>query len=269
MSTSCCTFTPGMLFAAEATISSLSQPPFSGPGWRRGAGRSRTERFWCPAAMVASRPRRESGPMKAIGRATTFSLPVRRSARRSSASPRSRTARQTGHWRSMYSTIVAGAEGLPSTLPRWRDALEERSARGRVRQGAHRRRVRRRRAAAGEGEHQADRDRDARRSRRPRRAAPSSRPVARPCSGPAVAPPGPAAAAVLACRSSSSSDTVAVGAGESGQQQEGEAEREPGQRQRRDRHVAELLDPLGRAATGAEIRHACVCLTTPFSTSRW
>src|ERR1051326_3258628 len=57
--------------------------------------------------------------MKAIGRAITSTFPLRTKRGTMVGITSVSKARQTGHCRSMYSTIVTGAFGLPRTFPRW------------------------------------------------------------------------------------------------------------------------------------------------------
>ena len=73
--------------------------------------------FCFAAAIAASRPRCESGPMNASGTASIFSVPSWTYCVTRSGKTVSSNWSQNGHWRSMYSIIVAGAFALPRTLP--------------------------------------------------------------------------------------------------------------------------------------------------------
>src|SRR5438067_1743361 len=74
-------------------------------------------RFCSAAAIAALRPGLESGPMKASGRASILSFPVRTNSGTMLGSTSVSNARQPGHCRSTYSIIVNGAFGEPRTSP--------------------------------------------------------------------------------------------------------------------------------------------------------
>src|SRR5213080_1376216 len=74
-------------------------------------------RFCSAAAIAALRAGIESGPMKASGRASILSFPVRTNSGTMLGSTSVSNARQPGHCRSTYSIIVADAFGEPRTSP--------------------------------------------------------------------------------------------------------------------------------------------------------
>src|SRR5438876_11604792 len=76
-------------------------------------------RFCSEAAIAALRAGIESGPMNAIGRASILSFPARTNSGTMLGRTLLSNARQPGHCRSMYSTIVSGAFGEPRTNPFW------------------------------------------------------------------------------------------------------------------------------------------------------
>src|SRR5579862_2595476 len=73
--------------------------------------------FWSEAATSAFRPETESGPMKASGRMTIFTFPVRTYLGTMLGKTSVSNWSQKGHWRSMYSTRTTGAAGEPSVRP--------------------------------------------------------------------------------------------------------------------------------------------------------
>src|SRR5919201_3586388 len=156
-------------------------------------------------------------------------------------------ARQTGHWRSMYSTIVAGALALPSTFP-----CCGMSANWRVTKLASGRTV-----AVVEPEPElppAKTTISAIATASPARPASAPNSTAGDARRPSVLRTGGRATWAWRWRRAClplviGPLTVATGGRwTGGQQEEGEAEREAGEREHRDGHVAELFDPLGGAA---------------------
>src|SRR5262249_25927669 len=76
-------------------------------------------RFCLAAASAAARPVTESGPMNAIGLASTLTLPVRTYFWMSVGIAWVSKTWHAGHCRSMYSARVTGAFGEPRTFPCW------------------------------------------------------------------------------------------------------------------------------------------------------
>src|SRR5581483_11541599 len=96
---------------------SVSQPVFSVP-WLSYRSAAKLNALFCfAAANVAAWPRLESGPMKAHAFMTTFTFFVRMYLVRMSGNTCVSNCWQIGHWRSMYSVSVTGANGQPRVVP--------------------------------------------------------------------------------------------------------------------------------------------------------